>query len=290
MALVGAIGALSGCVTDVPRSEPGPVASWDFSGPPLAALHLWPEQGSSPRRTRHHLRSEIVDGDLVAFVEKKDPYFTWQLASPMVASLARVDVESDRPGRLQVFWTSTECPVFSERCSLSRNLRAGRQVVALFLHVGDLRELRVDLPEELGCRVIFRGVSLGLAADVDTTWEPGAPGVELALTAVGLTLRSPVPDPWMSVPTPGLVAEQVTALEATVRGPGGPPQIYWAGPEASFGEERSARLSPVDAGALTHRVVLSGHPTWKGAIGLLRFDPGPGAGEYRIEHLALVRE
>lgn len=290
LVLASAVPCISGCVTDGPPGEPGAVATWDFEGAPAAAARLWPEEGSGPRRTRHHLRSESVDDELIAFVEKKDPYFTWQLPSPMRASLVRVDVESDRPGRLQVFWTSTECPVFSEPCSLSKQLRAGRQVVAFFLRVQDLRELRLDLPEEIGCKVVLRGLSLGVGAALDVPWEAGAPGIELTLTPLGLTLRSSVPDPWMSIATPGLHAEQVTAVEATVRGPGGPPQLYWEGPGAPFGEERSARLSPVDAGALTHRAVLSGIPTWKGEVRLLRFDPGPGAGDYGIEYVGLVRE
>jgi hypothetical protein len=68
-------------------------------------------------------------------------------------------------------------------------------------------------------------------------------------------------------------------------------QLFFAGPDGSIGEERSARwtLEPTTH-AVTYRLELAGRPGWQGAITRLRLDPvGVGdGGEVRVEWIRLV--
>jgi hypothetical protein len=70
-------------------------------------------------------------------------------------------------------------------------------------------------------------------------------------------------------------------------------QLFFAGPDGSISEERSARwaLEPT-TNAVTYRVQLAGQPSWQGSITRLRLDPvGVGdGGEIRLEWIKLIRK
>lgn len=286
---------VAGCVRDAapqPERPPREVATWDFpaSAAPVT-LRLWPALGSTPQRFRRHLQTDITKDRLTATVEGKDPFFSWTLQTPLSATFARIELESDAPGRLQLFWTNAACPVFTEQCSATDDLRGGREIVSFFLDPREpIRDLRLDLPERRDRRLSFDSITIQSSAALDTSWTGREDTVALEGANDELRITAFEDDPWLTITTPGLLAERVGAVELVLHGPSTPPVLYWAGPCPQFSEDCSARFESADAGSLTHRIDLRRSPRWKGPIRALRLDPGPGAGEYSLEHLALVTE
>lgn len=283
------------CPACVPaqRSEPpGMAAIWDFPAEvPGAALTLWPAQGPRPRRVRHQINSQESGSVLHAEVDGRDPYYTWQLESPLKSAAVRLQLESEHPGRFQVFWTCTQCPVFEEECSASEDVDEGGHIATFLIAARDaIRDVRVDLPEAPGQTFSFHSITVLAEPALDTPWQARSDSMKLDSQRYGLMVNASKDDPWMIIPTPGLHASRATIVEVTQHGPSEPPQLYWTGPCLQFSEDCSIRLEPVDSGALTHRADLRGVPRWTGDIHSLRFDPGPRAGEYRIERIALIHE
>jgi len=279
------------CVSNERPEPPGVAVVWDFPlSAPSAPLSLWPPTDSRARRSRHDLKLEEAEA-LTAFVTEKDPWITWQLGEAIKVPAVRLDVDTDAAGRFQVFWTSLECPVFAEQCSTSQEVSPGRSVVNLLVRTTEtVREVRVDLPEKAGATVRFFSVAILSSPEIDTPWAKGSSPMRLESAAYGLHVLADAGDPWIHTPTPGLVATRVSAVEMTLRGPANPPQLYWTGPCPDFVEECSIRLAPVDAGELTHRAAFDKLTKWTGDIKELRLDPGPSAGEYFLERIALIHE
>jgi hypothetical protein len=293
--LVGAV-LLSACTSDAkPPAADGPVvvAVWDFPPEPAVPfLRLWPPDAVAPPRRDRALNATSHEGRLSMLVEGDDPRFSWALDEPVAASVLEVEVEAPSVGDLQLFWATSHCPVFSEPCSATASLVAGRNVVSFLLDAADpLRSLRLDPPEGRGNRFWFDRILLRNDGAVDARWTPRETVDRFELDQSGLHLTSTAPDPGMTMATPGLDASRVTAIELVMHGsPSSPPQLFWDGPCHSFTEECSAMLLPADAGALTHRALLKSSGKWTGRIGVLRLDPGPSAGEYVVERVALVRD
>lgn len=294
--LLVALAAL-GCTPDETVKSPrasGDVAVWELPPEDAAAvLSLWPPRQGTPARSKRHLGTHDEHDRLSAVVEGGDPGFLWRLETPIAAGSLSVQVDVAEPGELQLFWSTARCPVFSETCSATRLLGAGTQHVTFFLDAREpVRELRLDLPDRVGARLVFDAITVQKSARVTSPWiVPGTEAPEPELTPLGLRIEALEADPWIMTSTPGLDAARVDAVELTLRGPGGPPQLYWdaaCGP-GGFTEDCSAFFTPADAGALTHRVDLRKAPRWRGQIGALRLDPGPGPGTYFIERVALVR-
>lgn len=283
-----------GCVpSQSPGEPPGVAAVWEFPAElPAAALTLWPASGPRPRRVRHQIKSREEGPVLHAEVDGRDPSYSWQLESPMKAAALRLEVESEHPGRFQIFWTCAECPVFAEQCSASQQVSEGRQIATFLVAARDpIRDFRVDLPEvSPGQTFSFHSITVLSNPVLDTRWQAQSSSMTIDDERYGLLVTASEDDPWMIVPTPGLRANRATILEVTQHGVSEPPQLYWTGPCAQFSEQCSIRLDPADSGALTHRADLRRAPTWKGDIGAIRFDPGPKAGQYWIERIALVQE
>lgn len=282
----------AGCLSaERPEPPTAPIA-WDFPAEvPGAVVSLWPAPAHHPRRVRYRIKSR-EEGDLLkAEVDGRDPYFTWQLDSPLHAAALRVELESVGGGTLQAFWTCAQCPVFGEQCSARQDVGAGHRTVTFLIAARDpIRDFRLDLPEGPGQTFSLRSVTALAEPALDVPWEPRASGTTVESAPYGLLVHALLDDPWMLVPTPGLHASRATAVEVTLHGPSGPPQLYWTGPCPQFTEDCSVRLVPVDAGALTHRADLRRSPLWKGDISALRLDPGPGRGEYWIDRIALVHD
>jgi hypothetical protein len=292
--------AASSCTRDEPvKKSTQPqgdvtVAMWDFpEDPAAAAVSLWPPRTGTPRRSKRHLATRDSNDRLEAVVEGADPFFMWRFETPIAAWSVGVQVDLAAPGPLQLFWSTARCPVFSEPCSTTRSLPAGPAHVTFFLDGADpVRELRLDLPDRVGARLAFDAITVRQDARVGSPWiAQGDEAPQPELTPSGLRLEAREPDPWLMTSLQELDTSRVSSVELTLRGPSGPPQLYWdaaCGPQG-FSEECSARFSPVDAGALTHRLDLRGVPRWRGRIGVLRLDPGPEAGTYLIERIALVK-
>jgi hypothetical protein len=285
------------CTSESKSSAPGgplDILVWDFpTEPPPPTLRLWPLDPASPQRKRRGLTATDEAGRLATVVTGTDPGFSWSLESPIAAAFVRVEVEALAPGPLQLFIATSRCPVFSEPCSATAQLNPGRNVVNFPLDpAAPLRAFRLDPPDVLGARFWFDLVALRTGALTDTPFTPREPLTTLASTPTGLRLEASGSDPGMVVETPGLEASRVTAIELVLRSASGVarPQLFWEGPCGSFSEACSAFLPTTDAGALTHRAVLARHRKWSGRIGALRLDPGPSAGEYLIQRIALVRD
>lgn len=295
--LLVAVAALPfACTSESGTWSPGgadEVVVWDFPlEPPAPSLRLWPEDAASPKRKKRALATSNEQGRLAALVDGADPGFSWDFESPVAASFVRVEVEALAPGRLQLFFATSRCPVFSEACSATANLVRGKNLVNFLLDPAfPLRALRLDPPDSPGARFWFDLMALRTGSATDSLWMARDTVSNLELTPTGLRLSATVTDPGMIVETPGLEASRVTAVELVLRGsPGGRPQLFWDGPCGSFSEACSATLPPADAGTLTHRAVLKKYGKWTGRIGALRLDPGPNAGEYVVQRIAFVHD
>jgi len=289
---------LSGACTSESRpstaSGPVDVLVWDFpTESPPPSLRLWPMDPASPLRKKRGLTTTNEQGRLATVVTGGDPGFSWDLSSPFAASFVRVEVDALAPGPLQLFVATSRCPVFSEPCSATAHLAVGKNIVNFPLDpAAPLRSFRLDPPDVPGARFWFDLVALRTGGATDTPFTPREPVTTLESTPGGLRVEAGAADPGMIVETPGLEASRVTAVELVLRSATAVvrPQLFWDGPCGQFSEACSAFLPAADAGALTHRVVLAKHAKWTGRIGALRLDPGPGAGEYLLERIALVRD
>jgi hypothetical protein len=154
-----------------------------------------------------------------------------------------------------------------------------------------MRELRLDLPDQVGDELGIYNIVIFEHADLSSRWTGRAGVVEVDETPSGLQLFASAGDPWITVTTPGLDATRFDTVELALRSGGATdPQLFWQGPCATFDESCSVHLHGADSGALTHVADLSKVPTWRGGITALRLDPAQDAGEYTIERLALSAE
>lgn len=295
--LAGALTLPGACTSEArpsTASAPVDVLVWDFpTESPPPSLRLWPMDPASPPRKKRGLTTTNEQGRLATVVTGGDPGFSWDLASPFAASFVRVEVDALAPGPLQLFIATSRCPVFSEPCSATAHLAAGKNIVNYPLDpAAPLRALRLDPPDVPGARFWFALVALRTGAATDTPFTAREPIITLESTPGGLRVNAGAADPGIIVETPGLEASRVTAVELVLRSTATVvhPQLFWEGPCGPFSEACSAFLPAVDAGPLTHRVALAKHAKWTGRIGALRLDPGPGAGEYLVERIALVRD
>ncbi len=288
--------AVPGCVRNATHApdQREEEAVWDFPVElPPSTLHLWPTAPGSPLRSRRHMETSTESGKLTATVTGDDPYFVWQIQTPITGFGVHLVVDIEQPGPLQLFWNTQKCPVFSEACSTTVQLEPGRHAVEFLLDSRDpLRELRLDLPDRAGTRVVFDEISLLRTPELGSAFVAGANIGEMHEHAAGLYVDALYTDPWLFARTPGLDADRITAAELVLRAaPGTTPQLYWGTASSGFTEPASARFDPVDGGGeLTHRVRLLGRPGWAGKLDVLRLDPGATPGRYVIERLALVHD
>jgi hypothetical protein len=276
----------------VRKDEREEIAVWDFPIElPKNTVHLWPPAVGSPLRSKRHLDTRTEPARLFATVTGDDPYFIWQLETPIQAFGVHVRVDADAEGPLQLFWSTPACPVFSETCSATVSLARGSQAVEFLLDSHDpLRELRLDLPEHVGAKMAFDEITLLRSAELEQSWAPNQSVAETTATSTGLFLDANAPDPWITTLIPGADPARITAAELVLRG-GDVPRLYWADAPSAFQEISSVSFESVDAGGeLTHRAKLRGQPGWTGRVRTLRFDPGPGAGRYVLERFALVHD
>jgi hypothetical protein len=287
---------LAGCVRNATHApdEREEIAVWDFPVElPPNTLHLWPTAPGSPLRSKRHLDTKMEAGKLTATVAGDDPQFVWQIQTPINACGVHVVVDVEQPGPLQLFWNTQKCPVFSEACSITVQVEAGRQVVEFLLDSRDpLRELRLDPPDRTGARLVFEEISVLPSAELGFAFAPNASIGEMSEQPSGLYVDALAADPWITAQTPGLDADRITAAELVLRAaPGTVPQLYWGTASTGFSEPASARFEAIDAGGqVTHRVKLRGRKGWAQKIDLLRLDPGAEPGRYVIERLALVHD
>ena len=289
---------VASCVKDAPpppatRGDREDVAVWDFPEQlGNTTLYLWPSGPDAPARSKRNLDTRKDEGRLVAVVTKIDPYFVWQFEDPLTAFAVHVELDAEEPGPVQVFWATPRCPNFSEPCSAAITVGRGRRTLEFLLDSHDpLRELRLDLTDQVGARVTFESIAVLRSPALAGPWTPNQSFVNTVSTATGLIGQAGAQDPWFTFETVGLDAARVTAAELVLRAPAGSaPQLFWAAGAGAFSEDASARFSTADAGDLTHRVKLSGQAAWTGPIRMLRFDPGDGPGRYIVERLTLVRD
>lgn len=256
-------------------------------------MHLWPTAPGSPLRSKRHLDTKMEASKLNATVAGDDPYFVWQIQTPITTFGVHVVVDVEQSGPLQLFWSTPKCPVFSEACSSTVQLEPGRQVVEFLLDNHDpLRELRLDLPDREGTHLVFDEISLLRSAELGFAFVPNGSVGDMSEHPTGLYVDALSADPWITVQTPGLDADRITAAELVLRAaPGTTPQLYWGTAKSGFSEPASARFDPVDAGGdVTHRAKLRGRQGWSGRLDLLRLDPGADPGRYVVERLALVHD
>ena len=297
-ALVAAAAALtaSGCVRNHPaavQDEREDIAVWDFPIElPRNTVHLWPPGRGSPARSKRHIDTQIGPQRLSATVAGDDPYFEWQLETPISAFGVHVEVEADEGGPLQLFFSTPRCPVFSEPCSVTISMERGRNAIEFLLDPHDpLRELRLDLPEQSGRRLVFDEITLLRSAELEQSWVPNQNVASTTAAPTGFFIDANAPDPWITALVAGLDPARITAAELVMRGPkGAAPQLYWSTGVGGYTEAASAHFEAVDAGELTHRAKLRGQPGWSGPIHSLRFDPGPDPGRYVVERIALVHD
>jgi len=269
------------------------VAAWDLPPEPFGAgMRLVPPEPSTPQRFKRGLETHERDGRLSVIVNGKDPALSWELAKEMSAGAVTVEIGSDQPGMLQLFWSNSRCPTFAEACSLKADLVSGDNALSFVLDAASpVRALRLDPPDRVGVHLEVRKLAIEHDGRMTSRWAARETVSDLELGAFGLSMANATPDPGITIHTLGLLTNRVTAVEAIVRGPpGATPQLFWTGACDNFSEACSVVLGPADAGALTHRAVLRGKPKWMGTVRDLRFDPGQGGGDYFIERIALVHD
>jgi hypothetical protein len=291
-------GSLPGDDPTDPHVEPVPppaareAAVWEFSGsraPPL--LSLWPKDPSAPQRKKHHIDSSKVGEALLSVVQGNDPWFLWQFETPLHAAVVALDVTSDKPGNLQLFWTTIDCPTFAERCSQTQSIGGGRQEREFILSfTRAVRELRLDLPQEPGARLELHSLRVYGKRVLKSGVRQKNEHTQLENTAQGLVVVSDAGDPWITLDTPWLDADAVSSIELEMPAPAAArPQLYWQGTACpGYSEACTVPLAPgVTPGA--YRAELAGVKGWSGRVRELRLDPSSEPARYVIVRIALIR-
>jgi hypothetical protein len=287
--------ATAGCVKDT-REEPKRtvIANWSF--PPAKPSHvvrLWPKETTTPPRKKHGVSTTSEGTALMVKVEDRDPYVMWDLEDDVAASSVRVSLKAPVEGPLELFWSSQKCPVFSQDCSQIATVSAGTSTVSFLLDPRQkTRGLRLDVPEGPGSAFAFEALDIFTSPELDVPWVGRAGQVTLETAPNGLTVSAAESDPWLTVVTPGLVAEWVTAVElAMPQSPAGTesPRLFWDGACGGFTEGCSKAIPAIASKAITHRVELGPGDKWTGPVRALRLDPGSSAGTYLVGRLTLVR-
>lgn len=274
------------------QSTNGDILSWDFGArsvePP--GRSLWPSEEGMPERLRRGMTTAKDNGLLTATVDGPDPAFIWQFQTPIEAAGLYVDAEFEEDAYLQVFWMTSRCKVYQEVCSTTEKAPKGRRTLQLILPRGDpIRELRLDLAEKNGLRIVFNRILLSREQSFDSAWTAFAPA-RVEVTDDGLIVRSAQRDPWIYTRVPPMSASSVDTVMFDVEAPrGSRAQFFWQGSECEHFDERCSVVLPIlDGGATSLALSLDGIDAWNGQIEQLRFDPADGPGEYRIRRIALT--
>jgi hypothetical protein len=280
-----------------PRIEPqAPPLSkesviWDFrkrGEPPL--LSLWPKDPTAPGRRKSEVRATKQGDVLLAETESNDAWLLWQFDTPLHIATLSAELSSPVAGKLQLYWTSVDCPIFAERCSHTQPIVAGRQFVDLVAGTSRaIREIRLDLPEARGLKVEFFQLRLYGKPVLRAATTGHEPSTTLERGDDGLVVNSTANDPWITLQTPWLEASRVEMIEVEIGGTGvTEPQLFWRGGACrEFGEQCSVKLSSSGAGSFRAR--FPGAPAWAGKISALRLDPSTQPGRYVVARLSLVR-
>jgi hypothetical protein len=289
---------VTGCVCDRPKpAEPVSVGSelcfFDFrerAEPPR--VMLWPEGAEAPHRKRHELDARQQGGDLVATSNGADPYLVWDFENPTQVASLSVELFSDKGGPLQVFWATSECPVYDERCSTSAQMNPGEQTLDFLLDsTRPLRGLRLDLPGEKGATVALHRVRLLARPRLSTSYEPRTDHTVVEPTPDGIRISSKTPDPWIVLQTPWLDAQRVAKVRLELEAAAGTePKLYWkSGSCPEFSESCQIHFEHVTGERDVFSAELAGRDGWSGRIPAVRVDPGEAAGVYSLRRLVFVR-
>jgi hypothetical protein len=269
----------------------GDVLAFQFAvsaEPPL--LVLWPQDPVTPVRKDQKLAASTRDRALVLETKSADSWMMWQFETPLHAAVLAMDLSLPKPGTVQVFWSSLDCPLFEERCSESHALPAGRQHVDFRVsRKRALREIRLDLPAEAGLSVEVHSIDLLAKPWLRSGARPRENHTRGELTKDGLVLSSSAEDPWLLLDTPELDAAKVDSIELEMESAAGAkPQLFWSGTECeNFQEKCTVWLTPSGPGKYQAR--LSGLPGWRGRVRVLRLDPSHEAARYVIRRVGLTR-
>lgn len=289
----------AGCVCDgrsAPKPEPkrsSELASWEFArveGP--ASYELWPAPQGGPTRHQRHVVAHAQGVELVVTTVGRDPNLSWAFETPLRAAVLALELDSDRAGTLQLFFTSPECKVFEERCSIAQELRTGNQRVEFVLDPEQpLHGVRVDFPETPGTNLVLRRVRFGDRPELRALPSALEEHTQVSVTRDGLDVKAGSSDPWLAFPTPWLVNADVGAVEVELGAPPGAlPQLYWQSAGAvGFSEASQTRLTPVPGRPDTFVASLAGVAGFRGPIRALRLDPGEAPGSYVLRRITLLR-
>lgn len=295
-ALAAAAGlSASACVKDAPEPPKRTVvANWSFPpAKPNPAVRMWPKESTSPGRKKHGIETTSEGTRLIAKIQDGDPYLMWDFQEEVGVASVRLVLHSTHDGPVEMFWTSLKCPVYTQACSKVTGVPAGPATIAFFLDPSQgTRSVRVDLLDKVGETVAFESVDAFTSPEMDIAWAGRAGHVTLEGAPGGLVVQATGDDPWMIVPTPGLVAERVTAIELLMlEAPPGTelPRLFWEGPCGPFAQECSKSIPAVQAKTISHRVELGAADKWAGPIRALRLDPGSASGKYLIKRITLAR-
>jgi hypothetical protein len=266
---------------------------WDFraSGePPL--LSLWPKDPTAPTRKRSQAKVSKQGELLVAETESVDSWLLWQFDTPLHFATLSVELTSPVADTLKLYWTSVDCAMFSEQCSSTQQIVAGRQFVDLVPGTERaIREIRLDLPSKEGVKVEFHQVRIFGKPVLRASGSGHEPNTSVQPTPDGLAVESGGSDPWVEFSTPWLFAAGADAVELDLAGsPPVAPQLFFIGSECpQFNEDCSVRLSSDGPSARTFRAKLSGLSKWRGKISALRLDPSSTPGRYVVQRMSLIR-
>jgi hypothetical protein len=266
---------------------------WDFKKtgePPL--LSLWPKDPTAPSRKRSQAKISKQGEVLVVETESADSWLLWQFDTPLHFATLSAELVSPVAGTVQLYWTSIDCAIFSEKCSNAQQIVPGRQFVDLFPStVRGIREVRLDLPAKAGVRLELHRVRLFSKPVFHGSGNAHAPNTTVQPTPEGLAVESTGSDPWVQFPTPWLSARGAETVELELGGtPPLAPQLFFVGSECpQFNEACSVQLTPAAQSAQRFAARLSEAPRWRGQITALRLDPSTGPGRYVIQRMSLVR-
>jgi hypothetical protein len=269
---------------DVTESMPSPESP--------SQLRLWPPVPGAPGRIKRHLLT-AQDGDVLqAKVNGIDPGFVWQFPQAVRHGSLRVELFSETPTSVQLFWAGEICRSFAENCSMHLPLPSGRSAVQALLPPEALRELRIDFEPRDGLRLDIHEITLAGSIIRDSVWHAPMDGTRTEATPRGLVVESEHGDPWIATDLPLSRASAFDTLTVSTEAPDGAgiQQLFWRGSECpSFSEECSLVLPEADGGLSALSVDLSKEPRWKGHLAGLRLDPGTTPGRYLVSRLTLSR-